>query len=186
MRHRTWLDTPVSRRPGHAQAHRRRDSRGGTKPDAGRPPARTLRRPASPASPVVMCRRMHPDGYRRCPLRLALPRVPHGPCLAPGPPGPGPRRRGAAPATRAHHGAAPDAAAVARGAAQSHPAGVWVVPHALAWRHAGPDAAGKTGDHGLSRDRAALAPRSRLGVEARHTRRQRRRSAPGRALGPPP
>jgi hypothetical protein len=33
---------------------------------------------------------------------------------------------------------------------------------------------------------AALAPRARLGVDARHTRGQRRRSPPRRALGPQP
>ena len=72
----------------------------------------------------------------------------------------------------------PDAAAVARGVAQGHPTDVWMVPHALELRHAGRDTEGQAGGHGLGRDHAALAPRDRLGLEARQTRGQRRRSAP--------
>ena len=70
----------------------------------------------------------------------------------------GARRRRAACPARAHHRAAPHAAALAAGPAQGTPAGVWVVPHALELCHAGPDAAGQTGPHRLGRDDAAVGP----------------------------
>ena len=88
--------------------------------------------------------------------------------------------------TRAHHGAAPDAAPVAAGPAQG-------APRAYGWCRTRWSCAtlaltlqAKRGHHGLGRDDAPLGARARLGVEAGQAGGQRRRPAPGGALGPHP
>jgi DDE superfamily endonuclease len=54
MIHRTWPHIHVSsRRPRHAQEHRRRDSPGGASPDAGGAAARAVRLSAGPAHLIV-------------------------------------------------------------------------------------------------------------------------------------
>src|SRR5918992_2225505 len=164
MIHRTLPHTRVSRSPRYAQEHLRRTFLGGAQADTGRAAACTVRLSAGPPYPVVVCSWSCPDGHRPGPLLLALQRVPYGTRLSPGYPELGTRRPRAASSSPAYHGAGPDAAPVARSAAQGHPPGVWVVPYALELCHAGPNAAGQAGSRGFGRDHAALAPRDRLGV----------------------
>jgi hypothetical protein len=67
----------------------------------------------------------------------------------------------------------PTLATVAARPAQGPSPDLWLVPHALELCHADPDAAGHAQDRSLGRDHAPLAPRDRLGVEARQAGRQR-------------
>ena len=94
MIHRISPDTRVSWRTRHAQEYLRRDSRGGARPHAGCAAARAVRLPAAPPHGVVVCSWTHPDGYRGCPVLLALQRVPHHACLSAGQSGLGARRPG--------------------------------------------------------------------------------------------
>src|SRR5918999_1840462 len=169
MIHQTLPHTRVSRSPRYAQEYLRGTSPGGAPADTGRVAACTVRLSAGPPYPVAVRGWSCPDGHRRGPLLLALQRVPYGTRLPPGHPWLGTRRPRAASSTPTYHGTAPDAAAVARIAAQGHPPGVWVVPHALELCHVGPDAAGQAGGRGFGRDHAALAPRGQLGMEAGET-----------------
>src|SRR5262244_3958653 len=187
MIHRTWIDNRVSaRRPRHAQEHLRRHSAGGAKADAGRAAARAVRLPAGVPYFAVVCRRPHADDDRGGALLLALQRVPHRACLSDGEAQLGARRAGTAPAAGAHDRAASYAAPVAGGPAQDASASLWLVPHPLELRHAGPDAGSQARAQSLGRDDAPLAPRGGLGVEAGQAGGQRRRPAPGGAPGPHP
>jgi Winged helix-turn helix len=94
MIHRISPDTRVSWRTRHAQESLCRDSCGGASPDAGGAAARAVRLSARPPYHVVVCRRTHPDGYRRHVVLLALQRVPHYACLSEGHPRLGARRAG--------------------------------------------------------------------------------------------
>src|SRR5919106_3326969 len=161
MIHRTLPHTRVSRSPRYAQAHLRGIFPGGAQADTGRAAACTVRLSAGPPYFVVVRGWSCPDGHCRGPLLLALQRRPYGTRLSPGHSGLGIRRPRAASSTPAHHGAAPNAAPVARSAAQGYSPGVWVVPYALELCHAGPDAAGRAERRGCGRDHAALASRER-------------------------
>ena len=119
---------------------------------------RAIRLPAGPPHPMAVCHGTPPDGDRRRPVLLALPRVPHGASLSEGSARLRAQRPGAARAAGAHHGTAPHAATIAAGPPQGLAPNVWVVPHALARCHAGPAPAGQPGPHGLGRDHASLAP----------------------------
>jgi hypothetical protein len=66
------------------------------------------------------------------------------------------------------------------------PPRLWLVPDALELRNAGCALGRQVAPHGVLGDRAALAARTRLGLETGQTGGQRYRSPTGRALGPHP
>jgi hypothetical protein len=163
MRPRTLPHTGGSRRPRDAPEHLRGTLPGGAPADTGRAAACPVRLFAGPPSPGGVCGWVCPDGHRRGPFLRALQRGPSGTRLSPGHPGLGTRRPRAASSPPTYYGVGPDAAPVARLAAQGHPSGVRLGPYALAGCPAGPDAAGPAGSRGFGRDQAALAPRARRG-----------------------
>src|SRR5262245_36396810 len=120
---------------------------------------RAVRLSASAPYFALVCHGPQADDGRRGPLLLAPQCVPHGPGLSGRDPQPEARRAGAACSPPAHHRAGPHAAPVVAGPAQGTPAGLWLVPHPLEWRHAGPDAVGQARTQNVGRDDAPLAPR---------------------------
>jgi hypothetical protein len=161
MIHRTSPNTHVSRSRRDAQAHRHRHGPEGASRAVGRAAARARRRLADPAQGVVVCQRTQPDGEGRGPVRLALEGLSCRTGLAGGYAGPGLRGPRAAHAAGAHDGAAPSAATRAAGPAPGGSSGSWLGSHAWEWRHAGPDAGGHAGHHGLGRAEAPVGARGR-------------------------
>ena len=158
MIHRIWPHIRVSsRRPRHAQAAPSLRFPRRSKPRCW---PRCGARGTATCWPSTSCCCARLDAPRRTSPRSCSARAPA--CTAPCEPigqgtlGPGgTTTMGGSCRLMRTHRAAPHAAAVAAGPAQGAPAGVWLVPHALELCHAGPDAAGHTGDHGLRRDRCA-------------------------------
>ena len=169
----TFPHIHVSRRPHDASHNFTGHPPGGASPDARRAAPCPVWLPPGTARVTVVCGRAHPDRYRGLLMLFALQYLPHRACLSRRPPG-------------LHNPPDKEGLPAARGLAQGASSRLRLVPYALELRHAGGPVVCQARPRGVGRDRAALAPRTWLGLEAGQARRQRYRSPPGRAVGPYP